>query len=295
LLSVELGTSIDYQPEAPREPGRTWVHVSCSPAGFELRLEDGVTRKSMMRVLDPQPIESADRTRLLALAVAEFVVASWVELRVIPHPSVAAAGPRPPAAAHAAADRSVQRRLEASGSELASARIAWELGVGAGIDTFTSHAAVLPTFSLRLGMLGLRPLSFVFGADLALLSVPVERMQVRVGSIATLHASGLAALLFGHDVGDTSLAIGPGVRFGLVRMVGQSQLIDLRASSRTAAQAGVVLLGRLGLRLNRWFGVGLELEGGLVTLPVKAGVGDRVLLEFSGGWFAAGLRGTLLL
>lgn len=295
LLSVELGTSIDYQPEAPREPGRTWVHVSCSPAGIELRLDDGVTRKSMMRVLDPQPIESADRTRLLALAVAEFVVASWVELRVTPHPSVPAAGAPPPAAARSAATRSVEQRLSASGTQLANAAPSWELGLGAGMQTFTSHAGVLPVFSLRLGMAALRPMTLLLGADLGLLRVPVERDQVRVGAIDTLHITGLLALLFGDEIDALSLAAGAGVRLGGVYMAGESRLSELEAQDVFSAQAGVLALGRIGYRLSPWFDLGLELEGGVVTLPARASVGDRVLLEFSGGWFSAGLRFTLLL
>jgi hypothetical protein len=295
LLSVELGTSIDYQPEAPREPGRTWVHVSCSPAGLELRLEDGVTRKSMMRVLDPQPIESADRTRLLALAVAEFVVASWVELRVTPHPSVPAAGPPPPPAAEAAVTRSVEQRLSASGAQLSPARPTWQLGLGAGIGTFTSHAGALPTFSLRLGMAVLPPLTLVFGADLGLMSVPIEREEIRVGTIDTLHVNGLVALLFGGELGDVDLAVGPGVRFGLVHMVGESRVVELQAKSMFAGQVSVLASGRIGYRLSPWFNLGLELEAGVITLPVKASVEDQVLLEFSGGWFAAGVRFTLLL
>jgi hypothetical protein len=297
LLSVELGTSIEYQPYAPREPGRTWVHVSCSPLGIELRLEDGVTRKSMMRVLDPQPLETADRTRLLALAVAEFVVASWVELRVTPNPSMPAAGPPPPAAAQTAATRSVEQRLSASDTPLVPAPPAWELALGAGMQTYTSHAGVLPMVSLRLGAAGLRPLTLVFGADLGWLKVPVERMEIRVGTIDTLHMTGLAAFVFGGELGSVSLSAGPGLRFGMVQLVGESQLSELHANSEFAAQAGVLVLARVGYRLSRWFNLGLELEGGVVTLPVEASVGeeDRVLLEFSGGWFAAGVRFTLLL
>jgi hypothetical protein len=294
LLSVELGTSIDYQPEAPREPGRTWVHVSCSPAGIELRLEDGVTRKSMMRVLDPQPIESADRTRLLALAVAEFVVASWVELRVTPYPSVPAAGPPPPPAAQSAATRSVEQRLSASGTQLTAAPPGWEIGLGAGMQTFTSHAGVLPVFSLRLGIAALRPVTLLLGADLGLLRVPVERQEVRVGAIDTLHISGLLALAFAGEVGALSLAGGAGVRLGGVYMAGESQLPELNEKNVFAAQAGVFVLGRIGYRLSPWFDLGLELEGGVVTLPASVSVDDRVLLEFSGGWFSAGLRFTLL-
>ncbi|HKU44791.1 MAG TPA: hypothetical protein VJR89_41820 [Polyangiales bacterium] len=294
LLSVELGTSIDYQPEAPREPGRTWVHVSCSPVGIELRLEDGVTRKSMLRILDPQPIESADRTRLLALAVAEFVVASWVELRVTPRPAVPPLGPPPPPAAETAARRSVSKRLEETATPLR-----WQLALGAGIQTYTSHGGLLTDFALRAGLTPFSPLTFLIGVDLGLMRVPVEtEAEVEVGHIDTLHTTALAALLFGGTVGVVTLGAGPGVRFGMVQMFGTSQLLELRALSGLTPLAGVLVLGDIGVQLAPVFRLDLELEGGAVTLPARATLRDsegEPLLQFSGGWFAAGLRAALIL
>lgn len=290
LLSIELGTSIDYQPSAPREPGRTWVHLACAPSGIVLTLEDGVTGKSMARILDASEIEPADSTRLLALAVAEFVVASWVELRAVPRPTLPAIGAAPPSATSEAASRTVQRKLDQN--ESSDSFLPWEIAVGLGIDTFTSQSGVLPTGSLRL-QVSLPPLAFTIGGDVGFFRVPVVRDGERAGAIDVIRATGVAALLFGGDFGEVTLWSGPGVRFGVLRMTSQSQLANLEVKRLLEAHGGVLLLGRVSHRFAPHFSAGVELELGVVTLPVEANVDERVLLEFSGAWFSAGLRASL--
>ncbi|HEX4351702.1 MAG TPA: hypothetical protein VHZ95_02285, partial [Polyangiales bacterium] len=82
VLAIELGTSIDYGGDSGGDSDVTTVSLSCTAEGIELQVEDAVTRKSMRRVIDLTPVEASARSRLLALTVAEFVVASWVELRL---------------------------------------------------------------------------------------------------------------------------------------------------------------------------------------------------------------------
>jgi hypothetical protein len=289
LLSIELGTSIDYQPSAPREPGRTWVHVACAPTGIVLNLEDGLTGKSMTRILDASEIEPADSTRLLALSVAEFVVASWVELRAVPRPTLPALGAAPPSAASDIAARAAQRKLEQNEPDF----LPFETAIGVGIDTFTSHAGILPTGSLRL-QIALPPIAFMIGGDIGFFGVPVVRDAARAGTIDVIRASGLAALLFGGELDDFTLWGGPGVRFGVLRLSSQSEIPNLEAKRLLEPHGGVLLLGRVNHRFATHFSLGLEMELGLVTLPVQANVGDAVLLEFSGAWFSVGLRASVV-
>lgn len=295
LLSIELGTSIDYQPAAPREPGRTWVHVSCSRVGIVLQLEDGVTGKSMARTLDASEIEPADSTRLLALAVAEFVVASWVELRAVPRPSVPVVGAMPPTAAPTrVAAQAVQRKLaEVETPESAPDVTPFEAALGVGMDTFTSHAAILPTGSLRL-QISLAPVAFALGGDVGFMSVPVVQESARAGTIDVIRATGLAAVLFGGEVEDFALWVGAGVRFGVLRLAGKSDLPLLEQKHRMEAHGGAGIVGRLNHRFAQHFSAGIEVEIGAVTLPVEAVVGDKTLLEFSGAWFSAGFRASLV-
>src|SRR5688572_33177704 len=101
LLSIELGTSADT---ASSTTGPTHVHVRCVAAGIELNLQDALTRKGMVRVLSRESFLDASSTRLLALAIAEFVVASWVELRLPQRVEAApVVGPAPSARAREAA------------------------------------------------------------------------------------------------------------------------------------------------------------------------------------------------
>jgi hypothetical protein len=43
LLSIELGTSIDYRATGSDTPGLTQVALSCTEQGIELRLQDGAS------------------------------------------------------------------------------------------------------------------------------------------------------------------------------------------------------------------------------------------------------------
>jgi hypothetical protein len=297
LLSIELGTSIDYQPEAPREPGQTWVHLSCAPGGVALQLQDGLTHKSMMRILDTASIAPAEHTRLLALAVAEFVVASWVELKAIPQPALRALGApaQPPPEVERVARATVERRLPPPAAREAASS-SWQIGLGAGLDVFSSHPGVLGTFSLRL-VQAAEPVSLVIGGDVGMMRVPVVRVDRRVGTIDVLRASGLAAITFGGEVGVVSLWGGAGARFGIVRMTSSSELVGLMGAELLDAHGGPLVLGRVGHRFSDHFGVGLELELGVVTLPVEAYVREdlrTVLVSLSGVWFSAGLRAALV-
>jgi hypothetical protein len=291
LLSIELGTSIDYQPSAPREPGRTWVHVACSQAGIVLNLEDGVTGKSMARILDASEIEPADSTRLLALAVAEFVVASWVELRAVPRPSLPAVGAAPPRAATEVATRTVERKL--ADTDLGPTFKPWQTAIGLGLDTFTSYAGVMPTASLRF-QVSIPPVAFTIGGDVGYFRVPVVRDEERAGTIDVIRASALAALLFGDEFDDVEVWAGPGVRFGVLRLTSESRLSNLEQREQIQAHGGLLVLGRVSHRFDSSFSLGLELELGAVTLPVEATVDEAPVLEFSGAWFSAGLRAALV-
>lgn len=290
LLSIELGTSIEYQAEAPRGPGRTWVHVGCAREGIVLNLDDGVTGKSMARLLNVSEIQPADSTRLLALAVAEFVVASWVELRAVPRPALPALGALPPSAANPAVERAVQRSLA---TESESPDTPFTIGVGLGIDAFTSHAALLPTASLRIGVV-LPPVAFVLGGDIGFVGVPVEREDMRVATINVTRATGLSALMFGGVLDAFSLWLGPGVRFGVMRLRSESKISMLQANDVLSAHGGVVALGRASYRAAQHLSLDFELEAGAITLPVRTAVGDVELLQFSGAWVSAGLRAAVL-
>jgi hypothetical protein len=84
--------------------------IECNGPRAVLRVGDPLSRKVVQRTIDLGSFEPKARGRLLALATAELVVASWTELETNPNPKVEPAGPPPHAKARAAARKVVQKR-----------------------------------------------------------------------------------------------------------------------------------------------------------------------------------------
>jgi hypothetical protein len=286
VLSIELGTSIEYGADAPAASGLTTVHVTCSERGIELRLEDGITRKSMVRVLDPSRLEPASRTRLLALAVAEFVVASWVELRINEKPAVEPAGPRPDPGASALARRAVQHKvdLEAPPAETSEPAAAWELAALFRLEGWSSQLGLVPTFALRAGQRPVGHLGFTLGADLGFTRVSAAQGQVRI-TLGSL----LGALLYVARAGDFDLSAGAGGRFGFVSMQGEASDSLVRGASFSAPFGGPLTLARAVYHASKPLYLFAEAEAGLVTLPATGLSGKRVIAEINGAWASVGL------
>ncbi|MGC4092848.1 MAG: hypothetical protein QM756_34185 [Polyangiaceae bacterium] len=76
-----------------REP--TWVVVQCNGSKVVVEVHDPLSRKIVQRRFDFGPAASRARGRLVALAAAELVLASWAELAVLPAPRVEPEGPPP--------------------------------------------------------------------------------------------------------------------------------------------------------------------------------------------------------
>ncbi|HEY2365598.1 MAG TPA: hypothetical protein VGH87_04390, partial [Polyangiaceae bacterium] len=70
-------------------PDVTRIHVVCeSPDEIALHVVDPLTSKEVTRKVSVERIEQRARARTIALAVAELVSASWVELETTPEPKV---------------------------------------------------------------------------------------------------------------------------------------------------------------------------------------------------------------
>ncbi len=289
VLALELGTSIDYRTTAAAEPGLTWVHLSCTDAGIELRLEDGVTRKSMSRVLDLSRVEPGSRTRLLALAVAEFVVASWVELRIVAQPAIQAVGPPPSQRVLQRVQAVVQKRTpviaEASERALrAPIDGAWEVSTLFHLEVWSSDLGLMPAVAVRVGQRPADKLAFTFGADLG-----VTRVSVAEGQVALGLTSAMGALLYAARAGRTDFYAGGGGRFGFVHMAGVSADQRVQGRSFTAPYGGFLMLGRVAYRVTSAFHLLAELEAGLVTLPAQGRSGSKLVVTLDGAWLSAGV------
>jgi hypothetical protein len=122
------------------------VTVVCFPSAVKLSLDDAITAKSLVRLIDLHHVAPEVHTRIVAIAVAELVLASWSELETNPTPRVAPLRRQPPAPQSASQALGAvqargpglpdhQLRLEAVGSTLVfSAGPLWGGGLALASD-----------------------------------------------------------------------------------------------------------------------------------------------------------------
>lgn len=79
-----VGIELAVEPVDVDTLGTTRVRASCTRDATLLEVDDGVTGKLTSRRIDLEGTARVARSRLLALAIAELVSASWAELRLRP-------------------------------------------------------------------------------------------------------------------------------------------------------------------------------------------------------------------
>jgi hypothetical protein len=277
LLAIELGTSTGQGGAAPA-PTHVWV--VCTEQGIELRLQDAVTRKSMTRSLPASSFTNAESTRLLALAVAEFVVASWIELRVQPEHVVEPLGPPPTPAARRTAEHAVARRAVAtSGPPYDNS-----LSGAFTIQVWSSNDSVLLGGGLRSWQMIAGPLAWAAYGDINTGSV-----QVPFGTVSITTASVALALALRVRFDALAFYTGPGARIGYVHLAGSSDDPSRVEGKRfSAAHGGGLWLARVEFWGGERLRIGLDVEAGLTTLPVE-GVSATKEIALNGLWLTTGL------
>ena len=267
VLAIELGTSIDYSADVHQKGGLTTVSLSCRPDGIQLHLEDGLTRKSMTRVVDITRIEATSRSRLLALAVAEFVVASWVELRLSP-PKVLGA---PPPQAASRARRVVTRYEQAQPPVFGAERpTTWRLGLSFDTVGFTSARYPVPGAGAQLLHRGFLPLELSVSLQWAYRDVLTSSFDDRTRDIRVTLLSTLLAVRYAGSLGAFDLSIGLGGRLGLVQLAGRTGMQGIRSKAPWERWGGSGLVLGAAYRASPQLRLVLELETGLVLQPVNA-------------------------
>ncbi len=102
ITAIELrAVLIDASPDE----ATTQITATCAAQSANLQVVDPTTGKSLERSVALSQAAPTARARLLALALAELVVASWSELESNPEPKAATAAPLAPKAAREAARR----------------------------------------------------------------------------------------------------------------------------------------------------------------------------------------------
>lgn len=291
VLAIELGTSIEYSPGAAQAPDGALVQVTCGDLGIELRLDDNLTHKSMQRQVELPQLEVSARTRLLALTVAEFVVASWVELHLAKKAALPAAGPPVQPGATAAVKQAVTARLELDAGQPGLSRYAtrWQVGLSFDPIVFSRGTDYIPQASLRIEQRSSSNFSFGLVLSLGRANWEVRWEDEPVAKAALTTTSARVNAMYVAPVGPFDLSAGLGLRVGVVHMAGQTLFDTLFANARFFPWAGPVVTLSATVRAGDNLRLFAELEGGYATLAAQATIRDlmnnyTVIAEFGGVW-----------
>lgn len=295
LLGIEL--SAEASPGAQGQSAAR-VTLQCDEGAIAITVRDAVTRKELTRRVELDRVDPSARTRLMALTVAELVLASWMELRMEPRPVIEPVGPPPTAAAVARVEQVVEPQVKSPVPPL-------RLGASVGAFAFLSAIAPIPGLVLHLT----QPLSRAWALHMTLqggYGILPGKLEVDAGSQPgaapldiRLRSSAAALLLaarFTQRVGPFDLWAALGGLIGFAYLVGDvpagSDLVSQRAF---APWAGPALQLALALPASENLRLFLQLEAGLLVLGARAKVNDErgpdhpEVAELRGGWVGAHL------
>jgi hypothetical protein len=270
IVEIELHT-------ATADAAPTRVSVQCREALIEIAVEDTITGKSLLRAVDLMGAAPKARARLLALAIAELVSASWTELETNPEPAVLPAGPPPRAAVRAAAREVARTKLPSAVPDREPplvmavldrraflARTAWVTGLGVRV---AEDGRLVGWSAEMIASQGARE------SDLG--DVALDLVSVGIG--ATL----------GHRWSRVSLRGVAGARFGAARMSGVPRDEAIEGRSVRGPWGGPMLAGAASFRIVGPLVVEALLEGGYVIAPLHARA-DGVRVASIAGVFVGG-------
>jgi hypothetical protein len=263
IAAIELrATLVDPAPDGTV----TEVRATCRGALAALEVIDPTTGKSVERTVALGEAAPSGRARLLALAVAELVVASWSELQSNPAPRAPPATPlAPPAAREAARAALGERSLELAAAfdvhVLRSGDVLF--GGGARAAVWTS-----PAIFFRFDVL----------ADYA----EVDRAA---GRVAVIMPSVSVAIGASRWIGASLRpAISLGLRGGYVRMNGIAE----GTAATGFRQQGAWLGPEVALQVSAWARARvhpvLGIAAGTHLLGVRGTVDDGQNVEAVGIW-----------
>ena len=287
LAALELDTHI-VEP-ARAGPRATRVQVSCAGTNIDLGVADPLTGKQLSRTISRSSTDGEVAARLVALAVSELVVTSWLEL-TLSGPERAMNG-TDAQAGELALRRAARDRAE----RRATGHIAtgYVLVVGQATGPFTGVGLGWGG-GLRLGWTSGRPwlereratASPALDLDLTgtrgEVNEPLGNVRVSVWSAAPRASMRLQR-------GRGWLDAGLGGRFGLARLDGTPlDSTQTRGGSLAGTWAGPIATLGAGVRLwHLVFAAGLE--AGYVVRKVTAFVDTTTSLSIAGPWLTGSL------
>jgi hypothetical protein len=285
LVGVELGALLTTGAASGEVTEAT---VSCEGQYVWLRVDDPITGKALTRVVDLSHDPVSARARLVALAVAELVVASWTELATNPTPQVPPAGPRPSEREVAAVRKVVGDRLpKQMAPHLDQMRL---LALGSR-RSFFSEPAELWGAGVRVG----RDEFAMAGWTIDLLAEHGE-MDASLGRVSMDTFTAGGGLYLYRRWAWATFQGGFGLRLGMARLSGKAG-----AGAEAHAESGIAPWGwptaMAGLRVEPIGPLVIEASGetGYVVLPMSGTVDDRREILIDGLWLGAQLGVGLVL
>lgn len=277
-LTLELGEPVIQSSES--SPTSSQASVFCDDSGrLNLRIDDPLTRKSTWRSIDLSSQDEAVRARLLAVAIAELLYASFAELLLEQRPDPSKPKPDGPTKVVQQWSGRVEEKLRQPQPPLGVS-----LSVVGSILVQRDAPSLLAGGGLRL--LGDSQYHLGWDVDVQYL---FARSDGPLGSVRSDLIGGRVAVHGQVRLPRLYLRGGAGLRLGLVHHVGEPLS---PTTSIGSVQFGPwltpVLVGSISVAIAR-LRLDVVLEGGYVVIPVLARSATDIASSLSGPQLLIGL------
>jgi hypothetical protein len=286
LVALELDARVVTPDRAGDQTAR--VAVACAGADVQLSVSDRLTGKLLTRTMTLGDRDAQVGARLIAIAVAELVLTSWMELTL---PRASAAPPADGALAAPELRRAAQERAQRHFPRAAGT--GYVLAVGQALGPFEG-VGVAWGGGLRFGWTpgGARVDDGVSiwrpGFDLELTAARNETRR-GLGTVDVSMWSAALRVSLRRARGRSWFDIGAGGRAGVARLAGiPDDVTTTRGATLAGTWAGPIAYVGVGRRFWR-LAVAAGVEGGTVLRAVSGLVDDGPSIAVAGRW----LSGTL--
>jgi hypothetical protein len=286
LVAPELDARVTNAAGAGAQTTR--VEVACAGAEVQLKVSDPLTGKLLTRAMTLGERDAQVGARLVAIAVAELVLTSWMEL-TLPRASAATPPDAPPDAPELrrAAQERAQRHLPRSagtGYVLALGQVVGPFeGVGAAWGGGLRFGWTPGGAGAEADVWSLRP-----GFDLELTAVRNDASR-GLGAVDISIWSAALRVSCRFARGRSWFDAGAGGRAGVARLEGTpADVTTTRGTTLAGTWAGPIAYVGVGRRFWR-LAVAAGVEGGIVAREVSGLVDEGPSISVAGRW----LSGTL--